>query len=82
MQEFNFNKDITKDKSIFSCETIQQFYLVSFILEENNIKDQRLLDKKINLINRYEIETIDKENNKKRYVFNEEKNAIQVKDVL
>ena len=32
--EKDFNKDVTKDKRIFMSETIQQFYLISFVLEE------------------------------------------------
>lgn len=82
MNEFSFNKDITKDKRIFTCETIQQYYLVSFVLEEANIKDQHEYNKTIKLINRYEIETTDKDNNKVRYIYNEDDNKIQVKSIL
>ena len=75
-----FNKNITADKRIFISETIQQYYLISFILEERNIKDMTDLKDKIKLINRYEVELEDTNGNKKRYIFDEKNNQIQIKN--
>ena len=75
-----FNKNITADKRIFISETIQQYYLISFILEERNIKDMTDLKDKIKLINRYEVELEDTNGNKKRYIFDEKNNTIQIKN--
>lgn len=75
-----FNKNITADKRIFISETIQQYYLISFILEERNIKDMTDLKDKIKLINRYEVELEDTNDNKKRYIFDEKNNTIQIKN--
>lgn len=80
--EKDFNKDVTKDKRIFMSETIQQFYLISFVLEERGIKDMSDLKEEIHLINRYEIETVDQDNNKKRYIYDEEQNKVKIKDIL
>lgn len=80
MEIKEFNKNITADKRIFISETIQQYYLISFILEERNIKDMTALKDKIKLINRYEVELEDTNGNKKRYIFDEKNNTIQIKN--
>lgn len=80
MEIKEFNKNITADKRIFISETIQQYYLISFILEERNIKDMTDLKDKIKLINRYEVELEDTNGNKKRYIFDEKNNTIQIKN--
>lgn len=80
MEIKEFNKNITADKRIFISETIQQYYLISFILEERNIKDMTDLKDKIKLINRYEVELEDTNGNKKRYIFDEKNNKIQIKN--
>ena len=80
MEIKEFNKNITADKRIFISETIQQYYLISFILEERNIKDMTDLKDKIKLINRYEVELEDTNGNKKRYIFDEKNNQIQIKN--
>lgn len=79
MREENFDKNITFNKTIFTCETIQQFYLLSFILEERGLTDTRELKDKVKIINRYEVELTDKNNKKKRYIYNEKTNKIQIK---
>lgn len=80
MEIKEFNKNITADKRIFISETIQQYYLISFILEERNIKDMTDLKDKIKLINRYEVELEDTNGNRKRYIFDEKNNKIQIKN--
>ena len=80
MEIKEFNKNITADKRIFISETIQQYYLISFILEERNIKDMTDLKDKIKLIIRYEVEVEDTNGNKKRYIFDEKNNTIQIKN--
>lgn len=80
MEIKEFNKNITADKRIFISETIQQYYLISFILKERNIKDMTDLKDKIKLINRYEVELEDTNGNKKRYIFDEKNNTIQIKN--
>ena len=40
------------------------------------------LKEEIHLINRYEIETVDQDNNKKRYIYDEEQNKVKIKDIL
>lgn len=73
------------DIKIFSSETIPQYKIISSILKSLNIDDERKLSSmgyKLEVLGRCTVILKDKNNNKKRYEYNEESNEITIKDVL
>lgn len=74
-----------KTQHIFSSETIPQYKIISNILDSLNIDDERLLHTmgyKLEVLGRCTILLTDKDNNKKRYEYNEETKEIKIIDVL
>lgn len=75
---YEFNKETTKNKRIFNCDTIENFYLIAFILEQNNLSDLSLLKGKIKILSRNEIKYTDINGNELTYIFNKKDNTITV----